>query len=142
MPGQADLERQAVERATATIARVGESMCREFRTLARELPSRVQADGIVRAVVDLAGRGASGGKVKENSAAGLLLDETLEWLRDGPFPRGTGEHDGLNPLAVMIHAEPEHLAWAEEHLQRYLRWVKRLAEIQFPAPGISRKGGV
>lgn len=155
MPGAPDpVTSAAVQAATAVIRTVGERdmrFRREFRALCRELPGRVQADGLVKALVDLAGRGAERGR-PTRSAAGLLLSQLCQWLaRDGgPFRERPPEADGRSPylsreffvVEEAIDADLECVDHAEEDAQRFLRWLKRLAEVEPQMRAGDRNSGV
>ncbi len=142
MPGAADPLTLAAVDAYGVIQRVLRRDARfqhEFRALCRELPGRVQAGGLVTALVDLAGRGARDRRPTER-AAGLLLESLCCWLgrERGPFVKREPGPDGQSPylspelfvVEEAIDAELEYIDHAEEDAQRFLRWLKRLAEVE------------
>lgn len=106
---------------------------RDVVALARELPWRVRTDGLVKALADLAADAASEGP---RTGKAEVLRSALNWLRrssGGPFPRVSERSyisDDLAPIEDAIDADPDYVAYAAEDLQRFLVWLKRLAELE------------
>lgn len=129
-----EAKRRAHEASVRADARpdASERWKREFLARVRDAPMRVRQLGLVRALGELAARGASVG-TPGASVNGFLLAEILSWLgRDsGPFPPRSGSHYVSNDLRVFedaLLADPCWIGHAEVDLQRFLRWLKRLGE--------------
>ncbi len=109
----------------------------EFRALCRELPLRIESSGLAKALVDLAGnRGASRGNINLDTASGLVLHHLRRWFcrEGGPFQkREDAEYlsEDLFVIEEVIGADVEYLDYAEEDARPFLRWLKRLAEVEF-----------
>jgi len=129
---QRSLEQERAKRAWDCVKEAkgrGQNTAKDYGTQARDLPARLQTNGLGQTLAFLKSKGYENGRPKSHGHV-LLLEHVSAWVMEQV---GAGDQDLLEWVINSASSEEYRRVMAEA--MALAEWLKRFAESELPTGG-------